>query len=1021
MVTQVPSGGLTSLEELLVEHVACGEWLDLAVGGEAIDEAAMRSWGDSQTCRAAVIRDILRGRLVADPDPHGLRLRGARIAGRLDLQDLATNVHLELQDCLLEEGVCARRARLAGLVLTGCHIEHPAEPPLDGVRLTCSVLGLDRIRVIGHAGLGAVRLSGAQIGGRLDCAGAELSNDSGPALLADGLQVSRGMFLRDGFTATGSGEAGAVRLSGAQIGGRLDCAEAELSNDSGPAMRADGLHVDHDMWLCDGFSARGSGDDGAVDLLGAHIGGQLACTEAELTNDSGPALLADGLQVDQSVFLRDGFTAAGSGDRGAVDLFGAHIGGQLDCAGAELRNDSGPALMADGLQVDRDAFLRDGFTATGSGPDCTVRLPGARIGGRFDCTGAKLHNDSGPALHADNLQVDRGVFLRRGFTATGSGDLSAVRLIGARIGANLECDGAKLHNDSGPALNADSLHVGQGIWLRDGFTATGSGEAGAVRLAGAHVGRQLDCTGADLRNDSGPALIADGLEVGQDMQCDRLTADGGVVLGGHIGRLLSFEGAALNNRGGIALSSDGLRVDGTMFCRNGFTAQGEIRLPGAQIGGRLYLDGARLSNPGGRALVASRLTVGQDMFCRKQKVPEHEQPFVVEGTIDLRGAHIGGHFECDGAQLRSESGPALNADSLHVDQDMYMRGRFTATGAGKAGAVRLSGARIGGSLECDEAQLRNDSGPALYADRLQVDQSMFLRDGFTAIGNGGNGTLYLVGAQISGHLDCTKAELRNDSGPALYAYSLQVGQGMYLGGGFTATGGGEEGAAVNLTDARVGGKFVFALECLEHRADSHRRLAVSGLTYADVPDTGSDGDWRDLLRQGTPGYAAQPYQQLAAGYRARGDDRQARQTLMAQRDDQLARTHASWRERWWGRITKVTLGYGYQPWRALWFLAAVVAVSCVLAVVLGAHGALAQTSTTATPGRTCTVVQRVSVGLDLNLPMGTSVARVDCDLAKDSASATAAWLSAVGWVLRLLAWVFAALFIAGFTSAVRKT
>ena len=859
MVTQVPSGGLTSLEELLVEHVACGEWLDLAVGGEAIDEAAMRSWGDSQTCRAAVIRDILRGRLVADPDPHGLRLRGARIAGRLDLQDLATNVHLELQDCLLEEGVCARRARLAGLVLTGCHIEHPAEPPLDGVRLTCSVLGLDRIRVIGHAGLGAVRLSGAQIGGRLDCAGAELSNDSGPALLADGLQVSRGM------------------------------------------------------------------------------------------------------------------------------------------------------------------FLRDGFTATGSGPDCTVRLPGARIGGRFDCTGAKLHNDSGPALHADNLQVDRGVFLRRGFTATGSGDLSAVRLIGARIGANLECDGAKLHNDSGPALNADSLHVGQGIWLRDGFTATGSGEAGAVRLAGAHVGRQLDCTGADLRNDSGPTLIADGLEVGQDMQCDRLTADGGVVLGGHIGRLLSFEGAALNNRGGIALSSDGLRVDGTMFCRNGFTAQGEIRLPGAQIGGRLYLDGARLSNPGGRALVASRLTVGQDMFCRKQKVPEHEQPFVVEGTIDLRGAHIGGHFECDGAQLRSESGPALNADSLHVDQDMYMRGRFTATGAGKAGAVRLSGARIGGSLECDEAQLRNDSGPALYADRLQVDQSMFLRDGFTAIGNGGNGTLYLVGAQISGHLDCTKAELRNDSGPALYAYSLQVGQGMYLGGGFTATGGGEEGAAVNLTDARVGGKFVFALECLEHRADSHRRLAVSGLTYADVPDTGSDGDWRDLLRQGTPGYAAQPYQQLAAGYRARGDDRQARQTLMAQRDDQLARTHASWRERWWGRITKVTLGYGYQPWRALWFLAAVVAVSCVLAVVLGAHGALAQTSTTATPGRTCTVVQRVSVGLDLNLPMGTSVARVDCDLAKDSASATAAWLSAVGWVLRLLAWVFAALFIAGFTSAVRKT
>ncbi|MGN6174425.1 MAG: hypothetical protein ACTHPS_16015, partial [Streptosporangiaceae bacterium] len=120
-------------------------------------------------------------------------------------------------------------------------------------------------------------------------------------------------------------------------------------------------------------------------------------------------------------------------------------------------------------------------------------------------------------------------------------------------------------------------------------------------------------------------------------------------------------------------------------------------------------------------------------------------------------------------------------------------------------------------------------------------------------------------------------------------------------------------------------------------------------------------------------------------------------------------------------ITKVTLGYGYQPWRALWFLAGVVALSCVLAVALGSHGALAQTSKTATPGRSCTVVQQVSVGLDLNLPVGTSVARTACDLTKDSASVTGAWLTAVGWVLRLLAWVFAALFIAGFTSAVRKT
>ena len=122
-----------------------------------------------------------------------------------------------------------------------------------------------------------------------------------------------------------------------------------------------------------------------------------------------------------------------------------------------------------------------------------------------------------------------------------------------------------------------------------------------------------------------------------------------------------------------------------------------------------------------------------------------------------------------------------------------------------------------------------------------------------------------------------------------------------------------------------------------------------------------------------------------------------------------------------GEITKITLGYGYKPWRALWFLAGVVVASCLLAWLLGAHGALAQTSKTATPGRSCTVIQQVSVGLDLNLPVGTSVARAQCDLTTDSGSVTAAWLTGVGWVLRVLAWVFAALFIAGFTSAVRKT
>ena len=692
------------MEQSLVDHVGRGEWLDLTAKGEVIDEAAMRSWGETRTCRATVIRDILRGRLAPDPDPHGLRLRGARIVGRLDLGNLSTQVNFELEHCLLEEGLLARDARLAFVGLAGCCLEHQTEPPLDAARLTCSLLDLSGARVLGHVGRGAVCVESAHIGGQLNCDGARLRNDSGPALNADGLHVDQSMFLRGGFTATGSGERGAVNLYGARVGG---------------------------VFSCDGT----------------------------LRNDSSLALNASRLHVDEHMFLRGGFSATGSSKRGAVYLYGAHIGGQLDCDGARLRNDSGPALNADGLEVGQDMYLRQEFNATGAGDLGAVRLRGARIGGDLDCTGAGLRNDSGPALNADDLQVGHDLFLRGGFTAIGAGDLGAVRLRGAHIGGQLDCDGARLRNDSGPALNASGLQADHDMWLRGGFTATGVGDYGAVRLRGARIGGQLDCTGAGLRNDSGPALLAAGLQVGHDL---------------------------------------------------------------------------------------------------------------------------------------------------------LLRGRFRVTGAG------------------------------------------------------------------------------ND-------------------------------VAVDLTDGRVGRTLVFDPARLEHATDPHRRLAVDGLTYTGVPRHTPAGDWVRLLREGTASYAAQPYQQLAAGYRGLGDDRQAREILMAQRDDQLTRTDTRLPERLWGRITKVTLGYGYQPWRALLFLAAVVALSCVLAVTLGSHGALAQTGKTATPGRSCTVVQQVSVGLDLNLPVGTSVARADCDLTSNSASATAAWLTAAGWVMRLLAWVFAALFIAGFTSAVRKT
>jgi len=143
---------------------------------------------------------------------------------------------------------------------------------------------------------------------------------------------------------------------------------------------------------------------------------------------------------------------------------------------------------------------------------------------------------------------------------------------------------------------------------------------------------------------------------------------------------------------------------------------------------------------------------------------------------------------------------------------------------------------------------------------------------------------------------------------------------------------------------------------------------------------------------------------------------QARRTLIAQRRDQI-RTRAVLDGRWeraWARFTGLTLGYGYQPWRALLVLLATAGVSVALAVVLGQHGALIGPGA----GRLCSLADQVGTGLDLGLPLIKTGAQAHCSVT-DTAAGTA--LTVGGWGLQLASWAFATLFVAGFTGAVRKT
>ena len=182
-----------------------------------------------------------------------------------------------------------------------------------------------------------------------------------------------------------------------------------------------------DMFTAKEINLSGSTSTGPLLLRSANIVGQFVCRAASLigSDDDGNALIADEIKVG-SVFLDRGFST-----EGAVRLHSASVGGQVCCSGAKLNgcDNDGDALIADGIRTGGNLFLDDGFTAAGG-----VRLLGADIGGQLNCQGSSLNSrsDHADALFAKGMRAGGDLYFDEGFTTSG-----AIVLRSARIGGSI--------------------------------------------------------------------------------------------------------------------------------------------------------------------------------------------------------------------------------------------------------------------------------------------------------------------------------------------------------------------------------------------------------------------------------------------------------------------------------------------------------------------------------------------------------------------------------------------------------
>jgi hypothetical protein len=193
-----------------------------------------------------------------------------------------------------------------------------------------------------------------------------------------------------------------------------------------------------------------------------------------------------------------------------------------------------------------------------------------------------------------------------------------------------------------------------------------------------------------------------------------------------------------------AINAERLDIKGEVFLSDGFHAEGEVLLPGAQIGSNLRCDGGTFVNPYGKALVADHAHVQGYVFLRNG--------FRAEGTVVLVRAQVGANVECDGGTFAKPKRKASEGDGINVYEVKPW-------------------------------------DKALDADGINVHGALFLRQGFRA-----EGVVWLLGAQIGGDLDCVYSEFTE-----ITAESATVRGNVYWWGLKNA-----ENATLDLTQASAG-------------------------------------------------------------------------------------------------------------------------------------------------------------------------------------------------------------------------
>lgn len=220
----------TEAEKKLIEAVKVGDEASFLVGvADQDDPESGAAWGMDRTVRAKIIYALAVPNEKNSKRVHakGVRLRGCKISGHLDLEAANLPNPLWLVDCYFEESVILTEARTRTVNFGGSNIPRLEA---DGI-VAMDSLYFDEHFTVNHG----ISLLGADIRGDLDCRDGWFRNPNAVAICGDGIILSGDILLGEGFMADGE-----ARFTGADIAGSLKCGGGSFINPKGDALNMDG-------------------------------------------------------------------------------------------------------------------------------------------------------------------------------------------------------------------------------------------------------------------------------------------------------------------------------------------------------------------------------------------------------------------------------------------------------------------------------------------------------------------------------------------------------------------------------------------------------------------------------------------------------------------------------------------------------------------------------------------------------------------------------------------------------------